>query len=87
MASVWETSKLRQRLWTGVKRKAIPCNQGQSSGDIMKNPYQGIFSPRKKQRKSRPKKEQLIVTSKEDLIELAQLLERQYPITLNLEFK
>jgi len=53
----------------------------------MKNPYQGILSPRRKQKKRQKKKEQLIVTSKEDLIELAQLLEGQYPLVLNLEFE
>ena len=70
-----------------MKRKDTNYNQEASNGDTMRNPYQGILSPRKKKRKAQPKREQLIITSKEDLIELAQLLEGQYPITLNLEFK
>ena len=52
----------------------------------MKNPYQGIFSVRRKKRQSK-KVETVTLHSKYEMMELARVLEGQFPITINVEFE
>lgn len=53
----------------------------------VRNPYQGIFSVRRKNKRQEKKIETITLNSKYEMMELARVLEPQFPIKINLEFE